>query len=131
MAELLVHGGPWPKLGPTGFMAKNGVHEAKRGLNGLQTVDRESRPTGCRSRRGPKWPKKANDGRIWPEAIGRCYGVGAMEHPRGSIEPNLAPGWIAATIKEEGQTRGCDRRHQNALMRHSPSSSEALFSPAN
>ncbi|MBW0494623.1 hypothetical protein O181_034338 [Austropuccinia psidii MF-1] len=25
------------------------------------------------------------------------------------IGPNLAPGWIAATIKEEGQTRGCDR----------------------
>ncbi|MBW0495281.1 hypothetical protein O181_034996 [Austropuccinia psidii MF-1] len=24
------------------------------------------------------------------------------------IGPNLAPGWIAATIKEEGQTRGCD-----------------------
>ncbi|MBW0581446.1 hypothetical protein O181_121161, partial [Austropuccinia psidii MF-1] len=24
------------------------------------------------------------------------------------IGPNLAPGWIAATIKEEGQTCGCD-----------------------
>ncbi|MBW0585545.1 hypothetical protein O181_125260 [Austropuccinia psidii MF-1] len=29
------------------------------------------------------------------------------------IGPNLAPGWIAATIKEEGQTHGCD---MNPLM---------------
>ncbi|MBW0499862.1 hypothetical protein O181_039577 [Austropuccinia psidii MF-1] len=41
-------------------------------------------------------------------AIERCYGVDAIEHTRGPILPNLAPGWIAPTIKEEGQTRGCD-----------------------
>ncbi|MBW0541714.1 hypothetical protein O181_081429 [Austropuccinia psidii MF-1] len=28
------------------------------------------------------------------------------------IGPNLAPGWIAATIKEEGQARGCDNNKQ-------------------
>ncbi|MBW0575388.1 hypothetical protein O181_115103 [Austropuccinia psidii MF-1] len=39
--------------------------------------------------------KRANDGRIWPEAInGHWDGLWR---------------WIAATIKEEGQTRGCDR----------------------
>ncbi|MBW0572463.1 hypothetical protein O181_112178 [Austropuccinia psidii MF-1] len=66
--------------------------------------------------------KRANDGRIWPEAInGHWDGLLRKSHwtPKGGqwaindmtwpIGPNLAPGWIAATIKEEGQTRGCDR----------------------
>ncbi|MBW0560895.1 hypothetical protein O181_100610 [Austropuccinia psidii MF-1] len=65
--------------------------------------------------------KRANDGRIWPEAInGHWDGLWRKSHwtPKGGqwaindmtwpIGPNLAPGWIAATIKEEGQTRGCD-----------------------
>ncbi|MBW0567490.1 hypothetical protein O181_107205 [Austropuccinia psidii MF-1] len=56
--------------------------------------------------------------------MGRCYGMDTIETQGGRlaikdmtwpIGPNLAPGWIAATIKEEGQTRGCDKTSENQL----------------
>ncbi|MBW0559366.1 hypothetical protein O181_099081 [Austropuccinia psidii MF-1] len=41
------------------------------------------------------------------------------------IGPNLAPGWIAATIKEEGQTRACDRQPHS--FQYSLDSSRPVF----
>ncbi|MBW0572557.1 hypothetical protein O181_112272 [Austropuccinia psidii MF-1] len=89
---------------------------------GLEAPRRQNDPPGPKSKMKPcglvKWElaKKANDGRIWP--IGMGCGVRAIEHPkRGQwaiddmtwpIGPNLAPGWISATFKEEGQACGCD-----------------------
>ncbi|MBW0572577.1 hypothetical protein O181_112292 [Austropuccinia psidii MF-1] len=38
-----------------------------------------------------------------------CDSQLAIKDMTWPIGPNLAPGCFAATIKEEGQTRGCDR----------------------
>ncbi|MBW0577127.1 hypothetical protein O181_116842 [Austropuccinia psidii MF-1] len=65
--------------------------------------------------------KKANDGRIRPEAIkdgwgrkmaiGRCYGVGAMENPRGPIGhkrydmTNWPPTWLQVGFPQPSRRR--------------------------
>ncbi|MBW0568327.1 hypothetical protein O181_108042 [Austropuccinia psidii MF-1] len=56
---ILAQVGPIVVWDPPGLGARWMPPLAPFGLIGLRTVDHESRPTGRRSRRGPKWPKKA------------------------------------------------------------------------
>ncbi|MBW0547468.1 hypothetical protein O181_087183 [Austropuccinia psidii MF-1] len=88
VAELLTHGGPWPKMGPMGFLAKR-VSMRVLGNSGSKEMvgpivvlgPRWLAPFGLigLGQKGPKWPTDCTDCR--PRAVGAVGGLNGPKRP--------------------------------------------------
>ncbi|MBW0505168.1 hypothetical protein O181_044883 [Austropuccinia psidii MF-1] len=68
MAELLVHGGPWPKLGPTGFIAKK-VSMRFLVIFGSKEVMAKNGSGGPNCGLGPRWLASLAYGPYGPQTV--------------------------------------------------------------